>query len=63
MCKTIDLSDLVYILLYAFVCFYTLLHAFTHSYMLCKLSSSQDLVVGLVLTSPIIYLPEKIKID
>ena len=39
--QTIDLSDLVYMLLHAFT-------HFTCFYLLCKLSSYQDLVVGLV---------------
>ena len=38
-----------YTLLHAFTCFYVLLHAFTCFYPLCKLSSFQDLGVGLVL--------------
>ena len=60
--KTIDLSDHVYMLLYAlhtFTCFYMLLHAFTCLYPLCKLSSSQELVVGLVHTKPNLLLPCK----
>ena len=39
----------IYIRLYAFICIQ--LHAFTCDYMLWKLSSSQDLVIGLVILS------------
>ena len=35
--------------LHAFKCFCMLLHTFKCFYLLCKLSSSEDLVVGLVL--------------
>ena len=35
-------------ILHAFTCFYVLLHALACFYLLCKLSSSQDLVVRLV---------------